>query len=117
MNLTPHPEDFRGRPRAPDKVLDENMAWTGVGVRIQAPIGAGILTPTPARAIFSSRTLSGARGLPRKSSRWGVGVILAAARNLEKGRDCVCEGAARSSHSVRGSIPVVFAGFPGSNIT
>ncbi len=51
MTPTPHPKGFQGRPRAPNKALDENMAQTGVGVKTQAPIGAIILTPTSVRAI------------------------------------------------------------------
>jgi hypothetical protein len=35
-----------------------------VGVEILAPTGAGILTPTPRRAIFTPKILFGTRGRP-----------------------------------------------------
>ena len=47
MTHTPRPEVFGGRPLGPDKIAGENMARRGVGVEIPAPVGAGILTPTP----------------------------------------------------------------------
>ncbi len=85
MTPTPHPEDFQCSPRAPDTVLDGQTVRRGVRVKIPAPIGAGILTPTHVRAIFSSMTLYGARGWPRKSSGWGVGAILAARSLIRRG--------------------------------
>ncbi len=61
----PHPDDFRGLPRAPDKILDKNIARTQVVVKIHA-LGQ-ILTTTGVRATFSSRGLEHHPG-----EGWGV---------------------------------------------
>ena len=48
----PPPGGFLGPPQAPDKIFSEKIPRRGVGVKIPAPVGAGILTTTPPPAYF-----------------------------------------------------------------
>jgi hypothetical protein len=72
MTPAPDPKDSRGRPRAQDKVLDGNGPDGGGGLN-SGPYRGLNLTSTSVRALFLSRTLSGARGRPRKSSAQDFG--------------------------------------------
>ncbi len=81
MTPTPRPKSFWGHPRAPDKILGEQIGGQGGWGSNSGPHGGLYLTPTPRRAIFSPKILSGAHGRPQKSSGRGVGVIWGA-RNL-----------------------------------
>ncbi len=68
----PPAEELLGPPQALDKIPDEHMCGRGVVVKNPAPIGAGILTPTPA-GDFVAQDLVWSPGAAPKNLRAGEG--------------------------------------------